>query len=216
MVRCKRGCATGYPCCDLIRNKQGQFFILAAVILVVVIVGLGVVYNTVNVSESSQKFYSYSAQLNKETGAVVDYSLYSGDAKVGNFMGTAVVSVLNSYPELDVFACYTNSSGNNRLNCENYGAYDIQVYTSSDMIPIGPGQTTSTVEFDGGAGARAIHRVPQKKNFDVGSSQSIIVTSAGINYSIDLTTAGAANNQYYFIFRANTSAGNLLVAQGGS
>lgn len=204
-------------CCQvLINNKKGQFFILAAVILAVIIIGLGVVYNTVSVSESSNKFYSYSDQLKKETGAVVDYSLYSGTAKVDDFMDAGVSSVLNSYPELDVFACYTSNPGTDLLTCDNYGSYGITIYYDSSVIPVEPGTINTITSIQGVTSTQSIQRLPKRVNFNAGSSKNLTVNSGGINYTIDLSKAGASDNQYYFIFRANTTAGNELAAQTGS
>ncbi|VVB80263.1 Uncharacterised protein [uncultured archaeon] len=197
-----------------ILNRKGQFFILAAVILAVIIIGLGVVYNVVNVPESSKKFYSYSSQLNQETGAVVDYSLYSGNSQVANFVNDSVAAVLNSYPELDIFTCYTTSS--NELTCDNYGNYDIILYLPSQLpVSIGPGTTTVETGISGGASTSSVHHSPKSSKVNINSYQNLTVESGGINYSIDLTKAQASSNQYYFVFRANTTAGNLLSAQEG-
>lgn len=215
MIRGKRG-YTLCPCGNLINNKQGQFFILAAVILAVIIIGLGVVYNTVNVPESSKKFYSYSSQLNEETGAVVDYSLYSGNTKVASFVNDSVGAVLNSYPELDIFTCYTLSSNSQILTCDNYGNYNITIYPSTgSSLYIDSGTTLVKSGFDQGAGSSSVQRSPKSGSLNIGSSNSLVVESGNVNYSIDLTKAEASNNQYYFVFRANTTAGNLLSSQKG-
>jgi hypothetical protein len=197
-------------------NKKGQFFILAAVILAVIILGLGVVYNNVYIPESSEKFYSYSEQLDREAGAVVDYSLYSGNAEVGDFMNQSVNSVLSSYPDLSVFTCYTTKNGNSQdLTCDNYGTYAITIFSGSSSVSIPPGSLTVSTCFSGSGCDNTQHAVPSSSLISLSNSNNLIVQSGDVNYSINLTKAKASKNQYYFVFRANTSAGNSLSSQSG-
>jgi hypothetical protein len=208
----KKGSARD-PCLIKINGKQGQFFILAAVIIAVAIVGLTVVYNTVNVGDSPKKFYSYSNQLWEESGAVVDYSLYSGDKKVDDFVNQSVNAVLNSYPDFDVFACYSDETDSNFLICDNYGDYNITVYPQTKpavKIDIGRVTVSSTL---GSSGTNNVLNTHQTKRVEIGKDEFLIIESSKINYTIDLTKT-SVSNKYYFVFRANTTAGDALASQG--
>ncbi len=192
------------------RGKKGQFFILAAVIIVVAVVGLSVIYNTVSVGNSPKKFYSYSQQLNEESGAVVDYSLYTSDNKVSDFINQSVGAVIEAYPGLDVFTCYTNESNSNYLICDNYGQEDIIIYTSLSPIVIKKGSVSVNLDL-GGAGTQNSVYNPSRSSIYVGSEDHLTAQLSKVNYTINL--AMASSNKYYFIFRANTTAGDILASQ---
>ena len=59
------------------RGKRAQFYIIAAVIIVVVIIGLVGVRNYIRVREEPQEFYDLSEVLSREGTAVVDYGIYN-------------------------------------------------------------------------------------------------------------------------------------------
>ncbi len=196
-------------------NKKGQFFILAAVIIAVAVVGLAVVYNTVNVGDSPKKFYSYSNQLWEESGAVVDYSLYTGDKRVDDFVEASVNAVIDTYPEFDVFACYTDENNSAYLICDNYGGYNITVETfSHGSVEIPRGSYTVESGFEDVSTGNE-YNAHETRSILVGDDGNLTIRSGSVPYFIDLTKASSAS-KYYFIFRANTTAGNALVSTGNS
>lgn len=59
-------------------QKRGQFFLLTAVIISVVVLSLGVTTNQAVFSEEPENFYDFSYEVEREVGAVIDYEVYSG------------------------------------------------------------------------------------------------------------------------------------------
>jgi hypothetical protein len=185
-------------------NKQGQFFILAAVIIAVAVIGLGVVYNSVYTDDSPKKFFKYSEVLEDETGAVVDYSLYSGQDKIAQFINESIGNVYSSYPDFQVFACYSESQATQLLTCKNYGIESVRIYSLNTIeeIPAGNSAVTTSVQ-----GAGTVYHIPNPSVaiLNIGSNQQNITANIkGYNYTIDLRKA-SSSQQYYFIFRSNNS-----------
>ena len=58
-------------------NKRGQFYIVAAVILVIVLIGFVSVRNFANVKPEETTVYDLKKELGLETGKVVDFAIYN-------------------------------------------------------------------------------------------------------------------------------------------
>jgi len=66
-------------------GKRGQFFILAAVIMSVVIVSLVTTKNYVQVSKEPKNFYDWGYGIHEESLKVIDYGTYNQDDKLSDF-----------------------------------------------------------------------------------------------------------------------------------
>lgn len=70
-------------------KKRGQFFILAAVIISAIIISLAVISNYAEVSKKQENFYDMASEVQRESGAVIDYEIYSDfddDANLTDFV----------------------------------------------------------------------------------------------------------------------------------
>ena len=68
---------------DLMKNKKGQFYLIAAIVIVAVIIGFAAVtnfYKRGNVAE--KKVYYLANELDVEGSYVVDYSVYNGEEAI--------------------------------------------------------------------------------------------------------------------------------------
>ncbi len=54
----------------MVMNKRAQFFLLAAVIISVVVISLGITANRATVNREPGNFYDFSYEVKRETGAV--------------------------------------------------------------------------------------------------------------------------------------------------
>ena len=113
-------------------GKRGQFFILAAVIISAIILSIGATSNYALVGENQRDFEDFSYQIKKETGAVVDYSVYSGfnnDNDLENFLGLLSAYVADKEPEASFMFIYGDS---NSVTIENHGAGVASLSADSD------------------------------------------------------------------------------------
>ena len=61
----------------LIKAKTGQFYLIAAIIIVTVIIGLSTVTNYVLTKNQPLKFYDLSSEVGEESSRVVDHGIYN-------------------------------------------------------------------------------------------------------------------------------------------
>lgn len=64
------------------RHKKAQFYIVAAVIIAIMLLGLFATKNYIRVKPKDVKFYDLSKELNLESGYVIDYGVYRDDKEV--------------------------------------------------------------------------------------------------------------------------------------
>lgn len=64
-------------------NKRGQFFIVAALVIIAAIAGLGTVANYAKSGQKTDRFFDLSSEVNFETKRVLDYGVYNADETEG-------------------------------------------------------------------------------------------------------------------------------------
>ena len=108
------------------KQKRGQFFLLAAIILSAVIISLTLTANYVDVNDEPENFYDYTYEVTRESGGVVDYEIYTGfedDENLNDFVDKMVLDLRDKDPAANFYFIYGNSS---RVDIRNYGVDDIQ------------------------------------------------------------------------------------------
>lgn len=102
-------------------NKRGQFFLLAAVIISVVVLSLGVTTNRAVFSEEPKNFYDFSYEVEREVGATIDYSVYSGFNDTDNldeFVDLISEDIKQRSPDSDFVFIYGDE---NEVSLRAYG-----------------------------------------------------------------------------------------------
>ncbi len=61
---------------QLVNSKRSQFYIMAAVIIIAVIIGIATISNYANIKKPETKIYELGKELGLETGEVVSYGVY--------------------------------------------------------------------------------------------------------------------------------------------
>ncbi|NPE26501.1 hypothetical protein HNV12_00685 [Methanococcoides sp. SA1] len=141
-------------------NKRGQFFLLAAVIISVVVLSLGVTTNQAVFSEEPENFYDFSYEVTRESGAIIDYEVYAGfddGANLDQFIELLSEDIKERSPDSDFMFIYGDED---EIKLKNYGRKDVSV---GDDVVIGSNEgsnkvcfknfcndiSTSTSDFDG-------------------------------------------------------------------
>lgn len=60
-------------------QKRGQLYFVAALIIVVLIIGLGAVYNYANSSQEDKSVFDLSEEIDYETSRVIDRGVFAGE-----------------------------------------------------------------------------------------------------------------------------------------
>jgi len=127
-------------------SKKGQFFVLAAVILSAVIVGMTLSVNKADVGEEPRDFYDLSEIVKSESGGVLNYAIYSADVAEGdeleNFIGLVAGDVRDKDPEVNLIFIYGDEDN---LILQNYGSSD--VVSGGDSATGGGKSVISEIRF---------------------------------------------------------------------
>lgn len=185
-------------------NKRGQFFILSAVIISVIIVSMISVKNFVSVGDAPKKFYYYSDQLKDETGAVVDWALYNGQdaTNIGDFVQQGISKTMGGYPTMEIVACWTDTSNTKWLKCQNNGTKYVTINTSKEK-KILSGSVEKYTEK--GTMYSSIN------SLSINKEKFMTITPNGsISYTISLKNSSIQTGQFYFIFKVDTPSGEYV------
>lgn len=178
-----------------IRSKRAQFFILSAVIIASIIVSMASVKNYVITGNAPRQFYYSSQQLESETGAVVDYVFFNNanSDNMTDFFEKGVNYSFDGNSQSEILMCYLSSG---ILTCQNRGSSSILVFdkVENDFIFVLP-----TAQYSSG---------------DVGDSVRVKIVSSGKEYSIPIVNKEVSENQFYFVFRVNSSFGEFVDVSG--
>jgi hypothetical protein len=101
-------------------NKRGQFFLLAAVIISVVVMGFGVKVNQVTFVEEPKNFYDFSYEVKREVGEVIDYDVYTdfdGSADLDKFVELMSEDIKERSPDSNFLFIYGDD---NNISLRSY------------------------------------------------------------------------------------------------
>ncbi|MCK4996828.1 hypothetical protein KAS08_00860 [Candidatus Pacearchaeota archaeon] len=108
-------------------NKRGQFFLLAAVIISVIVISLGVSTNRVIVrSNDFQDVEDFSYEVEREIGEVLNYEIYTGinEGKVEEFAKLMAEDIRDKDSNTEFIFIFGNNEG---MTVANYGEEDVSV-----------------------------------------------------------------------------------------
>ncbi|MFH0808597.1 MAG: hypothetical protein V1888_03195 [archaeon] len=114
-------------------EKRGQFFLLAAVIISVVILSLSITTNRAIVNEEPGSFYDFSYEVKREIGAVMDYEIYTNvsGGDIDDFVDLLADDIKERSPGSDFMLIY---SSDKEVKLKNYGAID--AYVGNNSVPV--------------------------------------------------------------------------------
>ncbi len=119
-------------------DKRGQFFILTAVIISVLIFGIGTTFNRVNTYADFSKTEKYSDMIDNELSQVQNYIAYGGEnTDLRETINDIVVTLKDQDPSLNFIIIYENeeeTEGENTFTIENYGSNKITAKTCENNL----------------------------------------------------------------------------------
>lgn len=94
------------------KQKRGQFFLLAAVIISVVIISLAATTNRAVVQYKPESFYDFSYQVERETGEVLNYEIYTNinGGSVQQFVSLLSEEISDENPDAEFIFVFGNNS----------------------------------------------------------------------------------------------------------
>ena len=173
-------------------KKRGQFFLLAAVVISVVVISLGAATNLAVVADEPGNFYDFSYEVKREAGEVLDYEIYSNidGGTLDEFVQLLAEEIRDRDPDANFMFIYGN---NTEMNLRNYGS--AEAFSGETSIPGASASVISTIciggycqdvdevisDFDDGAGYVQLNETAM-----VGSDD-ISVTVEGHDFSFPIS-----------------------------
>ena len=94
-------------------NKRAQFFLLAAVIISVVVLSLGVTTNRAIVNREPDELYDFNYEVQRESGASLDYSIYTeiegSEDELDRFVELLARKAKDKNPDVNFIIIYGSS-----------------------------------------------------------------------------------------------------------
>jgi len=162
------------------RNKRGQFYLIAAVVIIAVVVTVFTVSNYIERKESVQ-LYNLGEELGIESQNVLDYGTYNG------FDENATRWLITNF--VDSYVTYIGEGKNIYLIFGNKDTIKIMAYqiiNESVSVSIDNG-VAQLVQIDSlGEGSQ---------EFSVGSMSKVVITIGGVVYEFQLKPG----ENFYFV-----------------
>ena len=186
------------------RDKKAQIFILAAIILSVLLISFGFIYNSVRVSNQPKNFNDVSYNVKKESGGVVDYEIYnniSDKISLSNFVNSLAEYIIDKNPDSNFLFIYGNS-GN--LTLWNYGVNDASYNAdgkSGDIIGGGRHVVSSVSYVPSGSKTRVSVNV--NETISSYTKKGWTKTLGGLNDTYPIAINVSGKDYYFQITREN-------------
>lgn len=179
-------------------HKRGQFFLIAAVIIVFVLIGFGAIYSSTKTLKEDVIFYDLSKEAVFEGTKVLDYSSFNSipDSEV-----YAMVKNLTDYystlrPETDFIFIYGNASDLYRI--------DSPKSVNSGFVSVAG---ADTLTYSRVAMNENSKKDPKKIPVETGQKKVEVDLPHGTNVTITLTSG-----QNFYIFASKEREGERLVS----
>lgn len=118
-------------------NKRGQFFLIAALVLIAIFVGLGAIYTSSKVSTEDFTVYDLSKEINFESSQVVNTGVLTGlsSTEIINRIKTLSEVYSESNQESDFLLVYGNETELNAFYYNNTETGEIGLSTGAETSP---------------------------------------------------------------------------------
>ena len=193
-------------------QKQGQFYIIAAVVISTIIAGLITITNYTLVRPEPAQFYDLTKQLESEVGKIIEYGIYSNQdisVYIDNFIKNDFLKYAHEKePSVGVIYIYGNGSF---LSVVNYGSDDAGVITELNRTTLSgsQAQTISQVKLHVGNQPIGKRIVEEKGIFgnikaEVANTKFVQVNISGKIYDFPLK-----GEQYFFAILKSEKNGEV-------
>ncbi len=178
-------------------NKRGQFFIVAAMILVSVIAGLTTVVNYAEATRGEERIYDLSNEIKSETNMVVDWGVFK-EAEL-DVLTTTFLEKYDSYiGEEDVLFIFGNEDDLEALHFTSEGIGSVGIETREGG--------TSIVEVNRRTGKEANVTVDEGRRI---GEKKILIEIDDAGYSFNLKDG----ENFYFVIVKESGDERFVVSR---
>jgi hypothetical protein len=171
-------------------NKRGQIFLIAAMIIIGIVIGLVTVTNSVIIGDKQEAFYDRGEEIKEETNHVLDYGVYQSE-NPDQLLEGFLIDYANYIAEERVLFLFGNEGGISSLVFEHGPSGSVSISTGgignniviNDII-----QATADVSLEG---------------------NTIIVLIEGIEYMFSLKPG----QNFYFVIIKDENEESFVAVQ---
>jgi len=160
------------------RGKKGQFYIIAAIIIAVVLLGLFATTNYVRIKPKDIKFYDLGQELNIESGYVIDHGIYDPEQDVDELIEQWAEEFVSYSGESDWVFVYGDKDSMTILTFASETSGGVGVYIGGEFMGL---LVPGTQDY--------------KEEYDIQEGEDIIVEIGGNEYSFGLNPG----QNFYFV-----------------
>jgi hypothetical protein len=167
-------------------DKRGQFFLIAALVIVTLLFSIGAVYNYATVQKEETQIYDLSKELGYEGASVIDSGVYnSQQGETPSYLMGLIGNYSASSPDSDFLAVYGNSGNLLLFNASN--------------------KCTGSASL-GSTGLSICTRNLRNSTLPMGNP--VVITLGGIEYKFDLQ----AGQNFYIVIKKERN-GEIYIAK---
>ncbi len=166
------------------KNKRGQFYIVAAIVIVLILGGIASIKTYAIVKPKPKTIYDLSSELKEETSRIVDYGIYNEDENLS--------SVLDDFIETEFASYFFQKTENAEIiliygNRENLFAVQ---YDEESLGTISATIGTGTIDWT------SLEEVSNKIPIEISPGEDVVeVNFQNKTYEFDLME----NEMFYFV-----------------
>jgi len=197
------------------RGKTGQFYIIAAAIIAVLLVGLAATVNYVMVTSTPARFYDLGEMYKLEGPNVVDQGIYQGtpdkiNETLSNFTNIFYANAKLKDPNIQIISVFGNSSG---ISPINYGKEEVNVTGGGVTTTLGASEGKSVIstalDVGGYQAAGGTYKYERKNILETitNPGEKISVKIGNLSYNVNL----GKQQYFYFIIISKKPTGEVSV-----
>tara|TARA_Y100000310_G_scaffold345677_1_gene468173 strand:+ start:4467 stop:5081 length:615 start_codon:yes stop_codon:yes gene_type:complete len=117
-------------------NKRGQFFLLAAIIIVAIVISLALVYNRARAPEEDISIFDLSDEIDFEASQVIDSGVFNiqDETKIGENIENITDYYAKQNQGTDIITIYGNANQITAVLYKNTEVGSVSIATSGDPI----------------------------------------------------------------------------------
>lgn len=182
------------------KNKRGQFFLIAALVIIVTLSSIMIYQNRVKTRPLDDKIVSLANQISAESSVVIDYGVANNEEKLKDFLGDFSSDLLSTNPNVGLIFFFGNKTDINILNLANETInvsiegtnYEVPNVEKTVNVGIGGGGISFNIDLDDENIKKAIVTVPFPY-----SQTKVTFSISGILYEILLDKY----KNFYFVIK---------------
>src|SRR3989344_5279903 len=101
-------------------HKKGQFFLIAAIVIIMIVIGLGTIYVSTNSQSEDTQTIDLSEELDFEASQLIDNGVFLGnsEAQILNNTRDLTISYAKLYPDSDIAIFYGDRNSVHAISIE--------------------------------------------------------------------------------------------------